>query len=91
MYHLAESHDGVEDTLHELAGVSIDSVARVRCPRRAVYSPARQRLPPAHPGYMDTGTDDDTTLTANRGRLQSRDRHACGAATPDSATPVTDR
>lgn len=38
---------------------------------------ARQRLPPTHLGYMDTGTDDNETLEANReafNRLQLRVR-----------------
>src|SRR5215472_16856031 len=40
-------------------------------------SVARQKLPPAHFGYMATGVDDDATLRANRegfSRFQIRPR-----------------
>ena len=47
---------------------------------------ARRTLPPAHYGYLATGTDDDATLRANRdafARYHLRPRRLVNVATPD--------
>ncbi len=47
---------------------------------------ARNKLPPAHWGYMSTGVDDDLTIRMNREAMQHyqlRARHLVGAAKPD--------
>ncbi len=52
---------------------------------------ARAALPPAHFGYLATGTDDELTLRANReafGRYQLRVRRLVDVGTLDVATTV---
>lgn len=52
---------------------------------------ARQKLPPAHFGYLATGVDDDGTLRANRegySRIQLRMRRLGGIRIPDTATTL---
>ena len=52
---------------------------------------ARQALPPAHFGYLATGTDADATLTANREaftRYQLRVRRLVDVGTIDTATTL---
>jgi 4-hydroxymandelate oxidase len=52
---------------------------------------ARRALPPAHFGYLATGTDDDATLRANRdafGRYQLRVRRLVNVAAPDMSVKL---
>jgi 4-hydroxymandelate oxidase len=52
---------------------------------------ARKNLPPAHMGYLMTGTDDDGTLRANRdgyGRIQLRVRRLVDIKIPDTSTTL---
>jgi isopentenyl diphosphate isomerase/L-lactate dehydrogenase-like FMN-dependent dehydrogenase len=52
---------------------------------------ARQKLPPAHFGYMATGVDDDATLRANRegfSKLQIRPRRLVDVSRVDTSTEL---
>ncbi len=52
---------------------------------------ARQKLPPAHFGYLATGVDDDATIKANRegyARIQLRVRRLTDIRTPDMSVPL---
>jgi isopentenyl diphosphate isomerase/L-lactate dehydrogenase-like FMN-dependent dehydrogenase len=52
---------------------------------------ARQKLPPAHYGYLATGVDDDRTLAANREaltRIQIRARHLFDVSKIDTSTEI---
>jgi isopentenyl diphosphate isomerase/L-lactate dehydrogenase-like FMN-dependent dehydrogenase len=52
---------------------------------------AKQKLPPAHFGYLATGTDDDATLRANReafGRYQLRVRRLVDVGTVDTSATI---
>jgi isopentenyl diphosphate isomerase/L-lactate dehydrogenase-like FMN-dependent dehydrogenase len=52
---------------------------------------ARAKLPPAHFGYLATGTDDDGTLRANRdgyGRIQLRVRRLASVRIPDTSVQL---
>src|SRR5262250_1863180 len=52
---------------------------------------ARQKLPPAHFGYMATGVDDDATLRANRegfSRFQIRPRRLVDVSRVDTSTQL---
>lgn len=52
---------------------------------------ARQKLPPAHYGYLATGVDDDRTLAANREaltRIQIRARHLFDVSNVDTSTSI---
>lgn len=52
---------------------------------------ARKNLPPAHFGYLMTGTDDDGTLRANRegyGRIQLRVRRLVDIRIPDTSVTL---
>src|SRR5262245_37452961 len=52
---------------------------------------ARQKLPPAHWGYLATGVDDDATLRANRegfSRLQIRTRRLVDVSRVDTSTEL---
>jgi 4-hydroxymandelate oxidase len=52
---------------------------------------ARQKLPPAHYGYMATGVDDDVTLRANRegfGKFQIRARRLVDVSRVDISTEL---
>ena len=52
---------------------------------------ARQKLPPAHFGYMTTGVDDDATLRANRegfARFQIRPRRLVDVSKVDISTEL---
>jgi 4-hydroxymandelate oxidase len=54
---------------------------------------ARQKLPPAHFGYLATGVDDDATIQANRdgySRIQLRVRRLTDVRTPDLTMRVLD-
>lgn len=54
-------------------------------------SVARQKLPPAHFGYMATGVDDDATLRANRegfSRFQIRPRRLVDVSRVDTSTQL---
>ena len=55
---------------------------------------ARRALPPAHFGYLATGTDGDDTVKANRdafGRYQLRVRRLVNVATPDLSVKLFGR
>lgn len=55
---------------------------------------ARQKLPPAHYGYLATGVDGDRTLSANRegfDRLAIRARHLIDVSRVDTATELFER
>jgi 4-hydroxymandelate oxidase len=52
---------------------------------------ARQKIPPAHWGYLATGVDDDATLRANRegfSRLQIRTRRLVDVSRVDTSTEL---
>ena len=52
---------------------------------------ARQKLPPAHWGYLATGVDDDATLRANRvgfSRYQIRSRRLIDVSRVDTSIPL---
>jgi 4-hydroxymandelate oxidase len=54
-------------------------------------SAARQKLPPAHYGYLATGVDDDATVRANRegfSRYQLRSRRLIDVSRIDTSTSV---
>jgi isopentenyl diphosphate isomerase/L-lactate dehydrogenase-like FMN-dependent dehydrogenase len=86
-----------------LEGVAEATDRQGEIPQRAIASPdealnvfdfevvARQKLPPAHFGYMTTGVDDDATLRANRegfARFQIRPRRLVDVSKVDISTEL---
>ena len=53
---------------------------------------AREKIPPAHFGYLSTGVDGDMTLRANRGgftRFQIKPRRLVDVSEPDMSVSYT--
>ncbi len=82
--------------LEELIGSAFQDVSPIKSPEEALdvfdfEGIAKQKIPPAHWGYMASGVDDDATLRANRtafSRFQIRPRRLVDGTHVDISTEL---
>lgn len=83
---LVSSHGGLGALQAAVSNVPVLAAAKDAVNVMDFEAMARQKLPPAHFGYLATGVDDDATIRANRegyGRIQLRVRRLTDIRTPD--------
>ena len=82
--------------LPEIQSLTLQDMPLIKSPAEALnvfdFEPvAKQKIPPAHWGYMATGVDDDATLRANRtafSRFQIRPRRLVDGSHVDTSTEL---
>jgi len=80
----------------EMPGLALQETALIKSAAEALnvfdFEPvAKQKIPPAHWGYMATGVDDDATLRANRtafSHFQIRPRRLVDGSHVDTSTEL---